>query len=108
MVPQSGIKLTLPVLEVWSIKHWEVPNIFKERKRQTLKNIKEREGERDEYRSRLWSGPSWDGTSSVWVAETWAQPCHAHPVLEADIFPADSVTVGSRACSSQKVMTLHA
>ena len=93
---------------MWSIKHWEVPNIFKERKRQTLKKIKEKEGERDEHRSGLWSGPSWDGTSSVWVAETCAQPCHAHPVLEADIFLEDLVTVRSRACSSQEAMTLHA
>ena len=62
-------------LEVWNFKHWEVPNIFKERKRQTPKKIKEREGEREEHRSGLWSGPSWDSTSSVWVDETWAQPC---------------------------------
>ena len=109
LVPQSGIKPTLPALEVWNVKHWEVPNIFKERKRQTLKKIKERQGEREEHRSGLWSGPSWDSTSSVWVDETWAQPCmhHGHPVLEADIFPADSVTVRSRACSSQEAMTLH-
>lgn len=75
LVPQSGIKPTLPALEVWNVKHWEVPNIFKERKRQTPKKIKEREGEREEHRSGLWSGPSWDSTSSVWVDETWAQPC---------------------------------
>lgn len=40
LVSQSGIKPTRPALEVWSVKHWEVPNIFKERKRQTLKKKK--------------------------------------------------------------------
>lgn len=32
---------------------------------------------------------------------------HGHPVLEADIFLADSVPVRSSACSSQEAMTLH-